>query len=321
MQGAQSGGHCTRGHLAHPVGCSPMGSDVGASGCGTMQLCTGGGEASVPVRSLHEGPRGYRRRVAFNGQRAPEAQRAGLTAALTGERGAGPESCGSDRRAMTTGCYEPRHAGEGQDKGRDHERRGERTNRVWVKHRVPQTTESHTTGRGNRGSERGPTGTPSRRPGRTRTTKRTHKTEGQHAHLRADRTKARDLPVPTYIPSPCPTPPRIALQAPPLLGFPCSGGLRGPPIRGRLAAPCPLPRRVSRFPPTQAGFVARPPGIRGGLNGIRGGLSAVHGSAPVCRSNPPGSRASPIAGGLGRHRGNPRALRCDGGAGQHPIHH
>lgn len=62
-----------------------------------------------------------------------------------------------------------------------------------------------------------------------------------------------------------------------------------PPIRGRLAAPCPLPRRVSRFPLTQAGFVAWPPGIRGGLNGIHGGLSAVHGSATICRSNPPGS--------------------------------
>lgn len=82
---------------------------------------------------------------------------------------------------------------------------------------------------------------------------------------------------------------------PPLLGFPCSDGLRGPPIRGRLAAPCPLPCRVSCFPLTQAGFVAWPPGIRGGLNGIRGGLSAVRGSAHVCRSNPPGSRRPPAA--------------------------
>lgn len=165
---------------------------------------------------------------------------------------------------------------------------------------TPQRTGSHTTGRGNRGSERAPAGTPSRSPGRTRTRGRTHKTAGQHAHPRADRTKARDLPVPTYIPSPCPTPPRITPQAPPLLGFPCSGGLRGPSIRGRLAAPCPLPRRVSCFPLTQAGFVAWPPGIRGGLNGIRGGLAAVRGSAHVCRSNPPGNHARPRS--LGWHR-------------------
>ena len=104
------------GHLGSSHGLQSMGSDVGASGCGTMQLRTGGSEASVPVRSLHEGPRGYRRRVAFQRAAAPESQRAGLTAALTGERGDGPESCGSDRRAMTTGCYEPRHAGEARTK-------------------------------------------------------------------------------------------------------------------------------------------------------------------------------------------------------------
>ena len=138
MQGAQSGGQCTRGHLGSSRGLhSPMGSDVGASGCGTMQLCTGGGEASVPVRSLHEGPRGL--------QAASGVQRAA---------GAG----GSARRAH--GCSDGRARGRsrklrerqesydyrvlrapscggGQDKSRDHERRGERTNRVWVKHRVP----------------------------------------------------------------------------------------------------------------------------------------------------------------------------------------
>lgn len=186
--------------------------------------------------------------------------------------------------------------GGGQDKGRDHERRGERTNRVWVKHRVPpENREPHDRQRQPRiGAWTG---------GQTQPQDRRHTHQGEDPH---DRRPAR---TPTGRPDQGKRPPGPDLY-PVTVSYSAAYRAPGPAVAGfsvlrrsprsphsrPTSRPCPLPRRVSRFPPTQAGFVAWPPGIRGGLNGIHGGLSGVHGSATICRSNTPGSRASPIVG-------------------------
>lgn len=199
---------------------------------------------------------------------------------------------------MTTGCCRAPTRGGGQDKGRDHERGEERTSQVWGEHRVPPNAERPQHPHAGKDTRR-------RRDRRTRRTVRedTHRREDQrtrqptrrHEDPTAREDRATDPQVPTYIPSPCPTPPRIGPHAPCLLGFPRHGGPCRPPIRGRVPASAPRPRRVSRFPFTHARFRAFAPCIRGGETGIRGGLSAVRGRGPVCRSNPPGNSHRPLA--------------------------
>ncbi len=140
---------------------------------------------------------------------------------------------------MTTGCCKAPTRGEGQDKGRDHERGEERTSQLWGEHRVPPNAERPQQPHAGKDTRR-------RRDKRTRRTVRqdTHRREDQrtrqptrrHEDPTTREHRATDPQVPTYIPSPCPTPPRIGPHAPCLLGFPRHGGPCRPPIRGRVSA-------------------------------------------------------------------------------------
>ena len=163
---------------------------------------------------------------------------------------------------MTTGCYKAPTRGEGQDKGRDHERGEERTSQVWGEHRVPPNAERPQQPHAGKDTRR-------RRDERTRRTVRqdTHRREDQrtrqptrrHEDPTTRENRATDPQVPTYIPSPCPTPPRIGPHAPCLLGFPRHGGPCRPPIRGRVSAFARNPAAYRVFPsPTRDSRRSRP---------------------------------------------------------------
>jgi hypothetical protein len=181
--------------------------------------------------------------------------------------------------------------GEGQDRGRDRMEkdrkltRGCRPTTGYPPGRQAPRRQRHT-GETPRVSGR----THARRTGGRSDRERTGRTTRRQPHGPASQTGEEPTPVPIYISSPCPTPPRIGPNTPPLLAFRPRGDPPGECIHGGVGASRHYSAANPATPLNQAVSPASPALIRGGVTGIHGGVNGIYGDRPTCRSNTPGKR-------------------------------
>jgi hypothetical protein len=212
-----------------------------ARGTGALRwLAAAEKRTSVPHQITAAGATGLRSTAALRRAAALGAQDARSSDALAGEQQApSPEPAGADRRAMTTGCYRPRHAGEVRTKVETTKEERNLPARCGENTGYPRTAREHSTRMPARKPGEGETGGREGQDARTPIGERTRGPRNPHADTRTQPptgTGQQTPQVPTYIPSPCPAQPRIGPHAPCLLGLPRHGGPSRRPIRGRVSA-------------------------------------------------------------------------------------